>query len=81
MSEARTQSAAAPRKKRVFSGIQPTGVFTLGNYVGACLLYTSFLRQRALCWGVLFPLGLSSMPVHALPPPWASRRPVWRRLF
>ena len=35
MSEARTQSAAAPRKKRVFSGIQPTGVFTLGNYVGA----------------------------------------------
>ena len=23
------------RKKRVFSGIQPTGVFTLGNYVGA----------------------------------------------
>lgn len=24
-----------PQKKRVFSGIQPTGVFTLGNYVGA----------------------------------------------
>ena len=23
------------RKKRVFSGIQPTGVFTLGNYIGA----------------------------------------------
>lgn len=35
MSEAGAQSAAAPRKKRVFSGIQPTGVFTLGNYVGA----------------------------------------------
>ena len=34
-SEAGAQSAAAPRKKRVFSGIQPTGVFTLGNYVGA----------------------------------------------
>ena len=35
MSEAGAQSTAAPRKKRVFSGIQPTGVFTLGNYVGA----------------------------------------------
>ena len=23
------------RKKRIFSGIQPTGVFTLGNYLGA----------------------------------------------
>ena len=34
-SEAGAQSTAAPRKKRVFSGIQPTGVFTLGNYVGA----------------------------------------------
>ena len=29
-------TAAAPqRKKRIFSGIQPTGVFTLGNYLGA----------------------------------------------
>ena len=24
-----------PRKKVIFSGIQPTGVFTLGNYLGA----------------------------------------------
>ena len=23
------------QKKRIFSGIQPTGVFTLGNYIGA----------------------------------------------
>lgn len=23
------------KKKRIFSGIQPTGVFTLGNYIGA----------------------------------------------
>ncbi len=28
------ESTAAP-KKRIFSGIQPTGVFTLGNYIGA----------------------------------------------
>ena len=25
----------SPRKKRIFSGIQPTGVMTLGNYLGA----------------------------------------------
>ena len=37
MSEAGAQSAAAPRKKRVFSGIQPTGELTLGNYVGDVL--------------------------------------------
>lgn len=24
-----------PKKQRIFSGIQPTGVFTLGNYIGA----------------------------------------------
>ena len=24
-----------PRKKRILSGIQPTGTFTLGNYIGA----------------------------------------------
>ena len=34
MSEAGAQSTAAPRKKRVFSGIQPTGVFTLGQLCG-----------------------------------------------
>lgn len=27
--------ATAPKKKIVFSGIQPTGTFTLGNYIGA----------------------------------------------
>ena len=31
MSEQNTQ----PKKKRIFSAIQPTGVFTLGNYIGA----------------------------------------------
>ena len=29
-----SEQAAAPQK-RIFSGIQPTGVFTLGNYIGA----------------------------------------------
>ena len=34
MEENNNQSAPA-RKKRIFSGIQPTGTFTLGNYLGA----------------------------------------------
>ncbi len=29
------QETTATPKKRIFSGIQPTGVFTLGNYIGA----------------------------------------------
>ncbi|MBE6847071.1 MAG: tryptophan--tRNA ligase [Ruminococcus sp.] len=29
------QEMTTPQKKRIFSGIQPTGVFTLGNYIGA----------------------------------------------
>lgn len=29
------QESTAAAKKRIFSGIQPTGVFTLGNYIGA----------------------------------------------
>ena len=28
-------SEQAERKKRILSGIQPTGTFTLGNYIGA----------------------------------------------
>ncbi len=28
-------SETTPRKKRILSGIQPTGTFTLGNYIGA----------------------------------------------
>ncbi len=35
MSENTTPATQTERKKRVFSGIQPTGVFTLGNYIGA----------------------------------------------
>ena len=33
--ENKEQSQKPERKKRIFSGIQPTGVFTLGNYLGA----------------------------------------------
>jgi tryptophanyl-tRNA synthetase len=30
-----TQAVASKRRKRILSGIQPTGTFTLGNYIGA----------------------------------------------
>lgn len=33
--ENKEQAQKPERKKRIFSGIQPTGVFTLGNYLGA----------------------------------------------
>lgn len=36
------------RKKRIFSGIQPTGVFTLGNYLGAVKNW-SLLQQQFDC--------------------------------
>ena len=29
------ETAQTPRKKIIFSGIQPPGTFTLGNYLGA----------------------------------------------
>lgn len=31
-------------KQRVLSGIQPTGTFTLGNYIGAGAQLASFTR-------------------------------------
>lgn len=33
-------------QKRVFSGIQPTGKITLGNYIGAILQWTSYQRTH-----------------------------------
>ncbi len=35
MPEQQQKSSAAPTKKRVFSGVQPTGNIHLGNYLGA----------------------------------------------
>ena len=37
-----------PQKKRIFSGIQPTGVFTLGNYIGAMRNWT-ILQEEYDC--------------------------------
>ncbi len=35
MSENGKNGAAFPQKRTIFSGIQPTGAMTLGNYLGA----------------------------------------------
>ena len=44
---------AQVQKKRIFSGIQPTGVLTLGNYIGALrnfkLLEDEYEIGRASC--------------------------------
>ena len=40
--ENKEQAQKPERKKRIFSGIQPTGVFTLGNYLGAVKTGASF---------------------------------------
>ena len=41
MEEQNTQ----PKKKRIFSAIQPTGVFTLGNYIGAVRNWDSLQEE------------------------------------
>ena len=33
------------KKKRIFSAIQPTGVFTLGNYIGALRNFGKFQEE------------------------------------
>jgi len=40
-----TANPATERKRRVFSGIQPTGNFHLGNYLGAI---RNWVRQQHL---------------------------------
>ena len=41
------------RKKRVFSGIQPTGTFTLGNYVGAVRNWPKLQDEYACIYSVV----------------------------
>lgn len=42
------ENTETERKKRIFSGIQPTGVFTLGNYLGAVKNW-SILQEQYDC--------------------------------
>ena len=42
-------SEQLPRKKRILSGIQPTGTFTLGNYVGAVRNWGALQTEEHEC--------------------------------
>ena len=52
------------RKKRILSGIQPTGTFTLGNYIGAVRNWGS-LQQDFECLYMV--ADLHSLPVRQEP--------------
>ena len=43
----------APRKKIIFSGIQPTGTFTLGNYLGAVKNWVPMQEEYHCCYSVV----------------------------
>lgn len=42
-----------PRKKIIFSGIQPTGTFTLGNYLGAVKNWVKLQDEYNCCYSVV----------------------------
>ncbi len=41
------------RKKIIFSGIQPTGTFTLGNYLGAVRNWTQMQEEYNCCYSIV----------------------------
>ncbi|TYO89199.1 tryptophan--tRNA ligase [Oceanicella actignis] len=59
MTEARTDTAPAPRPTRVFSGVQPTGNLHLGNYLGAVKRFVE-LQERG--WETIYCM----VDLHAL---------------
>ena len=59
---------AKDTKKIILSGIQPTGVFTLGNYLGAVKSWKD-LQEEYLCY--YFIADLHSLTIHIDP---AKRR-------
>ena len=62
-------------KKIILSGIQPTGVFTLGNYLGAVKSWKD-LQEEYLCY--YFIADLHSLTIHIDP---AKRRAQTREAF
>jgi tryptophanyl-tRNA synthetase len=46
LTEPATQASTPPVKKRVFSGVQPTGNIHLGNYLGAI---RNWVASQDLC--------------------------------
>ena len=66
---------AKDTKKIILSGIQPTGVFTLGNYLGAVKSWKD-LQEEYLCY--YFIADLHSLTIHIDP---AKRRAQTREAF
>ena len=61
-----TEITAPAKKKIIFSGIQPSGILTLGNYIGASLTVkkgVGFIRWMLL---VVLVLLLAKMVVDVL---------------
>ena len=67
--------AEEAQKKIILSGIQPTGVFTLGNYLGAVKGWKD-LQEEYLCY--YFIADLHSMTIHIDP---QKRRAQTRQAF
>ena len=67
--------AEEAQKKIILSGIQPTGVFTLGNYLGAVKGWKD-LQEEYLCY--YFIADLHSMTIHIEP---QKRRAQTRQAF
>ena len=62
------------RKKRILSGIQPTGTFTLGNYIGAVRNWGS-LQQDFECLYMVADLhSLTGRPPPCCWPPGSTPR-------
>ena len=62
--------AEEAQKKIILSGIQPTGVFTLGNYLGAVKGWKD-LQEEYNCY--YFIADLHSMTIHIDPHPRRGR--------
>ena len=60
------QAEAKPeRKKVILSGIQPTGIFTLGNYIGAIRNWGQMQEDFNCAYFIADLLSLSVLQVQA----------------
>ena len=66
--ENKEQLQTSERKKRIFSGIQPTGVFTLGNYLGAVKNWSKLQDEYDCIYSIVNMNYLKAGPCGASPP-------------
>ena len=46
------EQATTEKKQRIFSAIQPTGVFTLGNYIGAIRNWDTLQKEYECIYAI-----------------------------